>query len=144
MHRYVHEVELAFVRGQLPDLACYKLASNSTIGANEIIPKISGVHFENIGEEVIIKVSGNDMWFVHQMSVTKVDFDGKNLPVDFVRSSGSQVQTRIKKKTIIYDENVCVRMKTHFENSKYLKSFTVPAKTTVRENHELSSNLHGL
>ena len=73
------------------------------------------------------------------MSVTTVDFDGKNLPVDFVRSSGSQVQTRIKKKTIIYEENVCVRMKTHFENSKYLESFTVPAKTTVRENHELSS-----
>ncbi|XP_046841073.1 uncharacterized protein LOC124435167 [Xenia sp. Carnegie-2017] len=131
LKRYVHEVELAFVRDQLPDLACYKRTSNNTIDANEIIPKISVVHFENIREEVIIKVSGNDMWFVHQTSVTTVDFDGKNLPVDFVRSTGSQVQTRIKKKSITYEENVCVRMKTHFEKSKYLESFTALAKTTT-------------
>ncbi|XP_046841075.1 uncharacterized protein LOC124435170 [Xenia sp. Carnegie-2017] len=71
------------------------------------------------------------MWFVHQTSVTTVDFDGKNLPVDFVRSTGSQVQTRIKKKSITYEENVCVRMKTHFEKSKYLESFTALAKTTT-------------
>lgn len=99
--------------------------------ADESIPKITEVRFENIGEQVIAKITGSSMWFVYNVSIDGVNGNGKNLKVDVKQSSESEVETRMRESNIVHDEQVNVRVKTHFQNSKCLQSVTVPAKTTV-------------
>ena len=107
-----------------------------TTASTEIAPEINGVHLEHIGEEAVIKVLGNDMWFVYQlsidnMSVNDVSIGGKYLPVDVIKSSGYEVQTRIKAKNISCNDKVRVRVETHFKNPKYLAPTMVKANKTV-------------
>ena len=71
------------------------------------------------------------MWFVYNVSIDGVNSNGKNLKVDVKQSSESEVETRMRGSNIVHQEQVRVRVKTHFQNSKYLQSVTVPAKTTV-------------
>ncbi|XP_046841094.1 uncharacterized protein LOC124435191 [Xenia sp. Carnegie-2017] len=105
---------------------------NHISSENQGSPKVSTVHFEHIGEDVAVKVSGNDMWFVYELSIYCEQFCCENMLVDVIKSSGSDVQTRIKEKNVHYEEEVRVQVKTHFENSKYLPSFDhVAAKTTT-------------
>ena len=71
------------------------------------------------------------MWFVYNVSIDGVNGNGTDLKVDVKKSSESEVETRMRGSNIVHDEKVRVRVKTHFQNSKYLPSVTVPAKTTV-------------
>ena len=99
--------------------------------ADKSTPKITEVRFENIGEQVIAKIAGSDMWFVYNVSIDVENSNGKNLKVDVKQSSESEVETRMRGSNIVHQEQVRVRVRTHFQNSKYLQSVTVPAKTTV-------------
>ena len=99
--------------------------------ADENTPKITEVRFENIGEQVIAKITGSNMWFVYSVSIEGVNGNGKDLEVDVKQSSESDVETRMRESNIVHENQVRVRVKTHFQNSKYLKAVTVPAKTTV-------------
>ena len=99
--------------------------------ADKSTPKITEVRFENIGKQVIAKIAGSGMWFVYDVSIDGVNGDGKNLKVDVKQSSESEVETRMRESNIVHQEQVRVRVKTHFQNSKYLKTVPVPAKTTV-------------
>jgi hypothetical protein len=97
--------------------------------SDDITPKITEVRFENIGEVVVAKIAGSSMWFVYNVTIEGVNGDGRDLKVDVI--SESEVQTRMREANITHDEQVCVRVKTHFQNSKYLQQTRVPAKTTV-------------
>ena len=100
--------------------------------ADDITPKITHVLFENIGEEVVAKIYGSNMWFVHDVSIEGIlNGDGRNLKVDVMKSTGCEVQTRMREANIRHTENVSVRVKTHFENSKYLPPAKVPAAENV-------------
>ena len=89
------------------------------------------VLFENIGEEVVAKICGSSMWFVHDVSIEGIlNGDGRNLNVDVMKSTECEVQTRMREANIRHQEIVSVRVKTHFENSKYLP----PAKVRATEN----------
>ena len=99
--------------------------------AEDITPKVTEVRFENIGEEVVAKIVGSSMWFVYNVSIECVNGNGKDLKVDIMSSSESEVQTRMREANIVHEERVSVRVKTHFQNFKYLPSAEVPAKTTV-------------
>ncbi len=99
--------------------------------AEDITPKVTEIRFENIGEEVVAKIAGSSMWFVYNVSIQGVKGNGKDLKVDVMSSSESEVQTRMQEANIVHEERVSVRVKTHFQNSKYLPPAEVPAKTTV-------------
>ena len=71
------------------------------------------------------------MWFVYNVSIEGVNGDGKNLEVNVMKSLESEVQTIMREANISHDEQVTVRVKTHFQNSKYLGATKVLAKTTV-------------
>jgi hypothetical protein len=130
LERYVHEVELALI-DDLPDMKKFKTSSSIAM-VKDITPKITQVLFENIGEVVVAKISGSSMWFVYNVSIDGlIDADGKNLEVDVMKSSESEVQTIMPKATVRTNDRVCVRVKTHFHNSKYLPLSTVPAKASV-------------
>ena len=129
IQRYAHEVELALLQ-KLPDQKKFKSQCNVR-PADESTPKITEVRFENIGKQVIAKITGSSMWFVYNVSIDGVNGDGKNLKVDVKQSSEYEVETRMRGSNIVHEEQVRVRVKTHFQNSKYLQSVTVPAKTTV-------------
>ena len=130
MERYVHEVELALV-DELPDIKKYKTTSSVEM-VQDITPKVTQVMFENIGEVVIAKIAGSCMWFVHNVSIKGINnADGKNLKVNIMKSSESEVQTRMPKANFRNKEEVRVNVKTHFNNSKYLEKFKVPAKKSV-------------
>ena len=129
IERYAHEVELALLQN-LPDQKKFK-SQCSVRPADENTPKITEVRFENIGEQVIAKITGSNMWFVYSVSIEGVNGNGKDLEVDVKQSSESDVETRMRESNIVHENQVRVRVKTHFQNSKYLKAVTVPAKTTV-------------
>ena len=100
--------------------------------ADDITPKITQVLFENIGEEAVAKIYGSSMWFVYNVSIEGlINGDGRDLKVDVMKSSECEVQTRMQEATIRHKDSVRVRVKTHFQNSKYLQTANVPAKTTV-------------
>ena len=100
--------------------------------SEDIKPKITFVLFENIGEEVVAKIYGSSMWFVHNVSIEGILYgDGTNLNVDVMKSTECEVQTRMREANIRHQENVSVRVKTHFENSKYLPPAKVPAAENV-------------
>ena len=106
------------------------MSSNTTSDA--ITPEITEVLFENIGEEVVAKIYGSSMWFVYNVSISGVNRDQiKDLKVDVMKSSENEVQTRMIEKRIRFKGEVCVRVKTHFKNPKYLQKTKVPADTTV-------------
>ena len=111
-----------------------KFRSASSIAVvHDITPKITKVLFENIGEEVVAKIEGSSMWFVHNVSIDGlINSNGKDLKVDLLKSTESEVQTRMGVANIRNKDSVCVRVKTHFQNSKYLQAFRVPAKESVR------------
>lgn len=96
------------------------------------MPEIEEVRFENIGEEVVAKIAGASMWFVYNVSINGVNGNGKDLEVNVKKSSESEVQARMREASIVHEEEVSVRVKTHFQNSKYLPAKKIPAKTTVR------------
>ncbi len=78
------------------------------------------------------KIAGSSMWFVHNVSIEGlINGDGKDLIVDLLKSSESEVQTRMRAAHIRNKDSVSVRVKTHFQNSKYLPPFRVPAKESV-------------
>ena len=129
IERYAHEVELALLQN-LPDLKKFK-SQCSVRPAEENTPKITKVRFENIGEQVNAKITGSNMWFVYSVSIEGINGNGKDLKVDVKQSSESDVETRMRESNIVHENQVRVRVKTHFQNSKYLKAVTVPAKTTV-------------
>ena len=129
MERYAHEVQLAFPK-ELPDLKKFKSRQN-TIIMDDITPKITEVRFENIGEEVIAKIYGKGMWFVYNVSIDGVKYDGDDLTVDITKSTDCEVQTKMREKHLNYNGEVRVRVKTHFHNSKYLPQTKVAADTTV-------------
>lgn len=109
--------------------------------ADKSTPKITEVRFENIGKQVIAKIAGSGMWFVYDVSIDGVNGDGKNLRVDVKQSSESEVETRMRESNIVHEEQVRVRVKTHFQNSKYLKPVPVSAKTTVCSFFALFANI---
>ena len=123
LERYAHEVELTFTR-ELPNLKNFKNTRMAV--ADDIKPKITHVLFENIGEEVVAKIYGSNMWFVHNVSIEGI-LDGSNLNVDVMKSTECEVQTRMRETNICHQDTVSVRVKTHFENSKYLPPAKVPA-----------------
>ena len=100
--------------------------------ANDITPKVTEIRFENIGEEVVAKICGSSMWFVYNVSIEGVNGKGKDLQVDVMSSSETEVQTRMPEANVVHEDEVSVRVKTHFQNSKFLPLTKVPAKTTVR------------
>jgi hypothetical protein len=98
----------------------------------DITPKVTQVLFENIGEEVVAKIYGSSMWFVYNVSIEGViNGNGKDLKVDVTKSSECEVQTTMRETKIRNEDTVRVRVKTHFQNSKYLETFKVPAKESV-------------
>ena len=126
----MHEVELALI-DELPDIKKYKTTSSVEM-VQDITPKVTQVMFENIGEVVIAKIAGSCMWFVHNVSIEGINnADEKNLKVNIMKSSESEVQTRMPKANFCNAEEVLVNVKTHFNNSKYLKQFKVLAKKSV-------------
>jgi hypothetical protein len=132
--RYVHEVEIALV-GELPILKEFE-STSSVAMAQDITPKITQVLFENIGREVVAKIAGSNMWFVHNVSIGGIiDATGKDLKVDVKvnvkKSSECEVQTILPKTYVRTKDNVRVTAKTHFENSKHLQLFKVSAKESV-------------
>ena len=99
---------------------------------DDITPKITQVLFENIGEEVVAKIYGSSMWFVYNVSIEGVNNgDGKDLKVDVMKSSECEVQARMRGANIRHRDSVSVRVKTHFQNPKYLPPAKVPAKENV-------------
>ena len=87
------------------------------------------------------------MWFVYNVSINGVNCDGNDLKVDLTKSSENEVQTRMKEKIARFKGEVTVRVKTHFQNPKYLPKTKVPADTTVSTavyfyNINLSSSYH--
>ena len=127
--RYANEVDLAFIQ-DLPDVKKFIGTSHTTV-ADDITPKIIEVRFESIGEEVVAKIAGSNMWFVYNVSIEGVDGDGKDLEVNVMKSLESEVQTIMREKKIVHDEEVTVRVKTHFQNSKYLPATDVVAQTAT-------------
>lgn len=99
--------------------------------ANDITPKITEVRFESIGEEVVAKIAGCNMWFVYNASIEGVNGDGNELDVDIMKSSENEVQAKMREASIRHGDKVRVRVKTHFQDSRYLPATEVPAKTTV-------------
>ncbi len=77
------------------------------------------------------KIAGSNMWFVYNVSIEGVNGNGKDLEVNVMKSLESEVQTIMREANISHDEQVTVRVKTHFQNSKYLPATEVLAKTTV-------------
>ena len=90
------------------------------------------MQFENIGEQVVAKINGNNMWFVYKVCIEGADCGGDNLKVDVMKSSECEVQTRMEETHISYDGEVQVRVNTHFHNPKYAERIKVSAKSTVR------------
>ena len=132
LERYAHEVEIAFLQ-ELPDLTAFKsTCGKSDDRADDITPKIAGVQFENIGEQVVAKINGSNMWFVYKVCIEGIDCGGDNLKVDVMKSSECEVQTRMEKTHISYDGEVQVRVNTHFHNPKHAERIKVSAKSTVR------------
>ena len=129
LERYAHEVELVLIH-ELSELKKFK-SSCSLVVAEDITPKITGVRFENIGEEVVAKITGSSMWFVYNVSIDGISGDGKALEVNVTKSLGSEVQTRMRETNIVHVEEVCVRVRTHFQNPRFLPPTNVLAKTTV-------------
>lgn len=129
LERYAHEVELVLIK-ELSELKRFK-STCSLVVAEDITPKITGVRFENIGEEVVAKIAGSSMWFVCSVSIDGISGDGKDLEVNVTKSIGSEVQTRMRETNIVHDEEVTVRVRTHFQNPKFLPATKVLAKTTV-------------
>ena len=68
LERYVHEVEIAFTDGKLPDVKKFKTTSSVKM-VKDITPEVTEVIFENFGKEVIAKIAGKNMWFVHNVSI---------------------------------------------------------------------------
>lgn len=68
------------------------------------------------------------MWFVYRVSIQ----DDRDLPVDPVKTRESEVQIIMPRPHVVHSSEVSVRVKTHFHNTKFLKSKKVPAKTMVR------------
>lgn len=99
--------------------------------ASDITPKVTEVRFENIGKEVVAKIAGSSMWFVYNVSIEGVNGNGKDLQVDVMKSSEFEVQARMREARLEHKNQVRVRVKTHFGNSKYLEAREVPAETTV-------------
>jgi hypothetical protein len=102
--------------------------------ADDITPKVTHVLFESIGEEVVAKINGSSMWFVHNVSIKGIlneDGDERILNVDVMKSTECEVQTRMPDSIIRHEEEVSVNVRTHFENSKYLKAAKVPAEENV-------------
>ncbi len=110
-----------------------KFKSTSSIEVvHDITPTITEVLFENIGEEVVAKIYGSSMWFVYNVSIKGLTKgNGEDLKVDLLKSTESEVQTRMGVANIRNKDSVSVRVKTHFQNPKYLKAFPVKAKETV-------------
>lgn len=77
------------------------------------------------------KIFGRSMWFAYNVSIDNVNGNGKDLPVDLLKSTESEVQTRMREANLSHGDQVSVKLKTHFENSKYLPRTKVPARTTV-------------
>ena len=125
----MHEVELALIR-ELPNFKNFESSRKVAI-ADDITPKVTEVLFENIGEVVVAKIYGSSMWFVYNVSIEGVSCNGKDLKVDLTKSSECEVQTRMREANVRFKGKVRVRVKTHFQNSKYLPQTKVPADTTV-------------
>ena len=99
---------------------------------NDITPKITGVLFVSIGDEIVAKICGSSMWFVHHVSIKdERSGDVKFLDVDVLKSTGREVQAGIQRAKLCFGEKVSVRVKTHFHNPNYLKSTTVSAEENV-------------
>mgnify|MGYP002803988525 FL=1 len=129
IERYAHEVEITLTQ-KMRDLKKFQSACSVAV-ADNITPKVIEIRFENIGEEVVAKIYGSSMWFVYNVSIEGVNGKGKDLQVDLMSSSGSEVQTRMPEANVVHEEEVSVRVKTHFQNSKFLPLTKVPAKTTT-------------
>ena len=133
----MHEVEIAFTDGELPDVKKFKRTSNVET-VQDITPEVMEVIFENFGQEVIAKIGGTNMWFVHNVSIEVLNnavgknADRKDLIVNLKESSESEVQASMGTANFRREDEVRVNVKTHFDNSKYLEQFKVPAKESVR------------
>ena len=130
LERYIHEVRIALIQ-ELPTVENVKCTPCLAI-SDDIEPTITEVLFENIGEEVVAKICGSRMWFVYDVSIKDIiNGDGQNLKVDVMKSSEFEVQTTMRESNICTKDTVRVRVKTHFQNSKYLRTVKVPAKESV-------------
>ena len=133
----MHEVEIAFTDGELPDVKKFKRTSNVET-VQDITPEVTEVTFENFGKEVIAKIAGKNMWFVHNVSIeglnnaVGLNADRKDLEVNLKESSESEVQASMGAANFRIKDEVHVNVKTHFDDSKYLEQFKVPAKESVR------------
>ena len=137
LERYVHEVEIAFTDGKLPDVKKFKNTSSVKM-VKDITPEVTEVIFENFGKEVIAKIAGKNMWFVHSVSIEGLNdavgenADRKDLKVNLKESLESEVQASMGTANFRSKEEVRVNVKTHFDNCKYLEQFNIPAKESVR------------
>ena len=119
----------------------------------DILPDIDKVHFETFGDEVVAKVNGQNMWFVHEVtfrglkpllggqkkvSLKKTKAKAvKCYAVDISKNTESVVEINMGSIHISSD-TVNVKVKMHFQDSRYLKPKDVPARNTVRIKHSFS------
>ena len=129
----------------------------------DILPDIDKVHFETFGDDVVAKVNGKNMWFVHEVTfrglkpllggqkkvslkktkakakavncyavdISTTSAEGESFAVDISKNTESVVEINMGSIHTSSD-TVNVRVKTHFQDSRYLKPQDVPARNTVR------------
>ena len=118
------------------------LVCNETKKPDDIFPLVGNVQFESFGGEVIAKVCGKNMSFVHEVIFRGLEplsdrddpdaslEDGKSFPVDISKNMESVVEINMGPTHLSCSE-VNVRVKMHFQDSKYLEAKDVEAYTTV-------------
>ena len=128
----MHEVENCLIKGSVHESIKNVKNTQKLSIADDIKPAITEVLFENIGEEVVAKICGSRMWFIYNVTIKGIiDGNGKGLKVDVMKSSEFEIQTTMKERNVHTESKVRVRVKTHFQNSKFLPEVEVPAKESV-------------
>ena len=122
------------------------LPCSGTMKPNDIFPDIRAVQLENIGGEMIAKVDGTNLWFVHEVKICGIEpmpddqqatspkttsAKGESFAVDISKNTESLVVINMGSKHIRHEGVVNARVKMHFQDSRYIQAKDIPARTMV-------------
>lgn len=122
------------------------LPCSDTMKPNDIFPDVRAVQLENIGGEMIAKVDGTNLWFVHEVKICGIEpmpdgqqttlpkttsAEGESFAVDISKNTESLVVINMGTKHIRHEGVVNARVKMHFQDSRYIEAKDIQARTMV-------------
>lgn len=106
------------------------LSHDKTKKPDDIFPVVKDVHFEKSEGVLVTKITGKDMWFVHEVKmrgveplpnivVEKATNNEETFPVHVFTNTGSSAEVHLDPGPLVDYQTVNAKVESHFQNSQY-------------------------